>query len=84
MVRKMGDRAEIRVTAVPGIIDRDDIESLSDVLRGVKKIFIQQFEPAPLMLDTAYRSVKPYALDELERWRGVFLRAGIDCVVRGH
>jgi len=83
-VRKMGGNAEVRITAAPGIIDRDDIESLSEELRGVKKIFIQQFEPAPQMLDSAYQSVKPYTAVELESWRGVFLRAGIDCAVRGY
>jgi len=83
-VRKMGGNAEVRITAVPGIIDRDDIESLSEELRGVKRIFIQQFEPARQMLDPEYQSVKPYAEVELESWREMFIRAGIDCAVRGY
>jgi pyruvate formate lyase activating enzyme len=84
IVRKMGDSAEVRITAVPGIIDRDDIDCLAQELRGVKKIFIQQFETAPLMLDPSYKSVKPYPTTELEVWREIFIKAGIDCVVRGH
>jgi len=83
-VKNMGDSAEVRITAVPGIINREDIESLAVELLGVKKIFIQQFEPAPQMLDMAYRLVKPYSADELAGWRGIFLRAGIECAVRGY
>jgi pyruvate formate lyase activating enzyme len=84
MVRKMGDSAEVRITAVPGIIDRNDIEYLVEELAGVKKVFIQQFEPAPQMLDNTYKSVKPYPIEELEVWRGIFFRASIDCVIRGN
>jgi pyruvate formate lyase activating enzyme len=83
MVRRMGDSAEVRITAVPGIVDRKDIESLTQELAGVKKVFIQQFEPAQLMLDPAYKSVKPYPIEELEVWCGIFFRASIDCVIRG-
>jgi pyruvate formate lyase activating enzyme len=84
IVRKMGDSAEVRVTAVPGIVDRNDIESLAQELTGVKKVFIQRFESAPRMLDPAYKYVKPYPTEELEVWRGIFFRASIDCVIRGN
>ncbi|MCL2690607.1 MAG: anaerobic ribonucleoside-triphosphate reductase activating protein [Chitinispirillia bacterium] len=82
VVKKMGDKAEIRITAVPGIVDREDIESLRKELHGVRKIFIQPFVPAPCMLDPSYSSVKPYPQEELELWRGLFLREGVDCGVR--
>jgi len=78
----MGRMAEIRITAVPGIINIEDIESLTVELRGAAKIFIQQFARAPQMLDPAYSFVKPYPAEELERWRDVFLHNGIDCQIR--
>jgi len=82
IVKKMGDKAEIRITAVPGIIHRDDIDSLRKELLGVHRIFIQPFVPAQDMLDPAYSSVKPYPIEELETWRGLFLQDGVDCRIR--
>ena len=82
VVKSMGDNAEIRITAVPGIIDRGDIESLLADLRGVSKVFLQQFNPNQPMLDPAYSSVKPYGADELESMRSMFSEAGINCKIR--
>jgi len=82
IVKKMGCKAEIRITAVPGIVDKKDIENLSKELLGVHRIFIQPFVPAPDMLDPAYSSVKPYRHEELELWRSLFLQDGIDCKIR--
>jgi len=83
IAKTLGERAEIRVTAAPDIIDRDDINSLCVELRGVNKIFIQQFTPNQQTLDLSYQSTKPYPAEELEVWRGIFMDAGIDCTVRG-
>ena len=83
IVKSMGENAEIRITAAPGIVDQGDIESLCIDLRGVSKVFIQQFNPDQPMLDPAYTLIKPYGIDELESMRDTFLEAGIECAVRG-
>jgi pyruvate formate lyase activating enzyme len=83
IVRSMGDNAEIRITAAPGIVDCEDIESLRPYLQGVNKVFIQPFNPGQPMLDPGYSSVTPYEADELESMRDIFLEAGIECGVRG-
>jgi pyruvate formate lyase activating enzyme len=84
IVKSMGDYAEVRVTAVPGIVDRDDIRDLCAELRGVRQVFIQQFEPNQQLLDPGYESIKPYPVEELELWQNMFLDAGIDeCDIRG-
>jgi len=83
IAESMGADAEIRITAAPGIVDRGDMERLCMELRGVSKVFIQQFNPNQPMLDPAYSSVKPYGADELELMRDMFLEAGIECGVRG-
>jgi pyruvate formate lyase activating enzyme len=83
IVKSMGDNAEIRITAAPGIVDRGDIESLCPYLQGVNKVFIQPFNPGQPMLDPGYSSVKPYGADELEAMRSLFEKAGIKCEVRG-
>ena len=83
IVKNMEENGEVRITAAPGIIDRDDIDSLCVELRGVNKVFIQQFDPTQQTLDPAYQSTKPYNTDELEVWRNMFTDAGIDCHIRG-
>lgn len=83
MVKDMGDNAEVRITAVPGIVNLEDMGRLIPALRGVSRVFIQQFNPAKPMLDPASSSVKPYSIEELEAMREVFLEAGIPCAVRG-
>jgi len=82
IVKSMGDNAEIRITAVPGIIDCGDIESLLADLRGVSKVFLQRFNPNQPMLDPAYSSVKPYGADELESMLAILSDAGINCKIR--
>ena len=82
IVKSMGENAEIRITAAPGIVDQGDIESLCIDLRGVSKVFIQQFNPNQPMLDPAYTLIKPYDVDELESMRNTFLKAGIECMLR--
>ncbi|MDR2579089.1 MAG: radical SAM protein [Chitinispirillales bacterium] len=82
IVKSMGQAAEVRITAAPGIIDTGDINGLCVELRGVKKLFIQPFTPSPRLLDPAYSSTKPYELSELEGWRKKFSDAGIDCHIR--
>jgi pyruvate formate lyase activating enzyme len=83
MVKAMGENAEVRITAAPGIVTRDDIESLIPVLNGVSKVFIQQFNPGQPMLDPACSSIKPYGTEELEAMRDVLSGAGIPCDIRG-
>jgi pyruvate formate lyase activating enzyme len=82
IVKSMGENAEIRITAAPGIVDQGDIESLCIDLRGVSKVFIQQFNPTQPMLDPAYTLITPYDVDELESMRDKFLKAGIECMLR--
>jgi pyruvate formate lyase activating enzyme len=83
MVRSMGENAEVRITAVPGIVDIADMESLAPVLRGVSKVFIQPFSPDQPTLNPACSSIKPYSVNKLEAMRDILLREGIDGAVRG-
>jgi pyruvate-formate lyase-activating enzyme len=82
IVKKMGNNAEIRITAVPGIVGGNDIDNLLIELAGAPKIFIQQFHADNPLLSPPYSEVKPYDLQVLEEWRGRFLDAGIGCYIR--
>lgn len=56
-----------RTTAVPGLVDREDIEKISFALKGSKKLCIQQYVPHRTLQDD-YKNIKPYSFDELKDW----------------
>ncbi len=56
-----------RTTAVPGLVDREDIEKISLVLRGSKNFRIQQYVPNNT-LESDYENIRPYPADELRDW----------------
>jgi len=82
IAKAMGKDAEVRITAVPGVVAGDDIDDLCIEQSGIDKVFIQQFDPSKPMLDPTYSSVTPYTPQELESWRAKFLDAGIECRIR--
>ena len=56
-----------RTTAVPGLVDREDIEKIASVLQGSKTFRIQQFVPNNT-LESEYENIKPYSAEELRDW----------------
>jgi pyruvate formate lyase activating enzyme len=59
-----------RTTAVPGLVDREDIEKISLVLQGSKVLRIQQYVPHKTLMSD-YENIKPYSADELKHWAKV-------------
>jgi len=55
---------EFRTTVVPGLLDINDIKKMSEQIKGVKKLVIQQFEPAN-SLDESLRDINPYTKEKL-------------------
>jgi pyruvate formate lyase activating enzyme len=56
-----------RTTAVPGLVDREDIEKISLALKGSKMFRIQQYVPNNT-LESDYENIKPYLAEELRGW----------------
>jgi pyruvate formate lyase activating enzyme len=67
IIKESGLDYVFRTTAVPGLVDREDIESISVRLQGSKKLRIQQFVPNNT-LDSQYENIKPYTAEELRDW----------------
>jgi pyruvate formate lyase activating enzyme len=59
-----------RTTAVPGLVDLEDIKKISLELKGSKKLRIQQFVPNNT-LKSDYEEIKPFPAEELRRWADV-------------
>lgn len=62
---------EFRLTAVPGLINKQDIISINNLLKGSKRFFIQQFRPDKKVIDKAYMNKKPFSKEELEEFRKI-------------
>ncbi len=62
---------EFRTTVVPDLLNEEDILALGQWLKGTKKYVLQQFRPAPKMLDPSFKNIKPYNYDEVKRFQGL-------------
>ncbi|MFP4163153.1 MAG: anaerobic ribonucleoside-triphosphate reductase activating protein [Chitinispirillaceae bacterium] len=83
IVKEMGDDAEVRITAVPGIVDENVITELCRTLKEVKHIYLQQFSRETQLLDSSFAQKKAYDPEELKKWQSVFGKAGLNCQIRG-
>jgi pyruvate formate lyase activating enzyme len=56
-----------RTTAVPGLVDGEDIKKISLELEGSKMLRIQQYVPNNT-LASEYQEIKPYPTAKLRSW----------------
>ena len=60
---------EFRTTAVPGLVDAEDLEEIAKTLVGSKRFVIQQFKP-DRTLCPEFEEVEPYSERELRQLQG--------------
>jgi pyruvate formate lyase activating enzyme len=72
---------EFRITAVPGIVDLEDVRIIARLLTGASRLVIAGFRPGQT-LDPAFRSVEPYPLSVLYKMKDEAESAGLPCLVR--
>ncbi|KPK65446.1 MAG: hypothetical protein AMK73_03010 [Planctomycetes bacterium SM23_32] len=65
LIKESGLPHEIRVTVVPGLVGRDELERMAPDLKGADQVAIQNFQPDHC-LSEELRSVVPYAPEELD------------------
>jgi pyruvate formate lyase activating enzyme len=64
LLRRGGVDYDFTTTAVPGLLDGDDLEEIAKTLIGSKRFVIKQHRPGK-MLDRAYEKVNPFSAEEL-------------------
>lgn len=69
-IKDSGIDYEFRITVVPGLISKKDIEKIGKDIGGAKRFFIQQFR-AGKTLDPKYKNKRPYLISELEELKKV-------------
>ena len=67
LLKSWSGEYEIRITAVPPLVDEDSLLALLPVLDGVKRVAIQKFIPNWGTLDPSYGTIHPYTREEMEK-----------------
>jgi pyruvate formate lyase activating enzyme len=81
--RNMGDNAEIRITVAPGIVDREIINEIGELVNGVKKVFLQPMQKKRELLDPSIMEKEMIPAQEISVYRDILSEFVETCVVRG-
>jgi pyruvate formate lyase activating enzyme len=73
---------EFRTTAVPGLVEEEDVGAIGEWLKGSKRYCLQQFVPEG-SLDLKFRTLKPHPEKKLEEFAKIAGRYFLNVEVRG-
>lgn len=79
VLKKGSTDYELRMTAVPGVIDEEVVRRIGEVVRGAERFAVQQFV-AENAYSADYRAAKPYDVEELQRFARI-LKAYVEEVI---
>lgn len=60
LIKNKGIDYEFRITVVPNLVKKKDIEEIAKWLKGIKKFALQQFQNQKV-LDKSFEKIKPYS-----------------------
>ena len=84
LVRKMGDKAEVRITIVPKIITRNIVIGLRDLLEGVSTVYLQPVDfKSEILIPSFFKDVNPYTTEEIKEFQEILKPVVGACIVRG-
>lgn len=73
---------ELRTTAVPGLVDLEDLQQMAQLLRPVERFALQQFRPKQT-LDPAFAAAVPYPAAWFEKAKNILNGCGAEVIIRG-
>ena len=82
ILKQSGIPYELRTTLVPGLLDRDDIQTIGKWLRGAPRFVLQQFRPGKT-LDPLFTDFVPYPNAYLEETVKNLSGYFSECLARG-
>ncbi|MCR4423909.1 MAG: anaerobic ribonucleoside-triphosphate reductase activating protein [candidate division WOR-3 bacterium] len=74
--------AEFRITLVPGLVEKGDMEAIGTILKGAKRVILQQFVPENARLKS-YREKVPYSRSDAEEMQKTLSRFVSEVKLRG-
>ncbi len=66
LIKNSGLDYDFKLTLVPGLVNPEDIPAIGEMIKGAKKLTVQQFRPLRT-LDKSYENKVPYTLDEMKK-----------------
>ncbi|MBS7655886.1 anaerobic ribonucleoside-triphosphate reductase activating protein [Candidatus Bathyarchaeota archaeon] len=82
IIMEKASEYEFRLTAVPGLINEEDLHKIGEIVEGAEKMYIQQFR-AEKTLDERFKGIKPFTKEKLLKFRDILKDYVNFCDVRG-
>jgi pyruvate formate lyase activating enzyme len=82
IARTMGERAEVRITVAPGIVDHEAVMVLKSLLRGIKTVYLQSMRARTRLMDPSYQLIDPVPTEEIRRFRDLLGETVDKCLIR--
>lgn len=82
IVKNSGLSYELRTTAVPGLVDLEDLAIIAQRLKPIERYVLQQFRPAKT-LDPSVGKVEPYTEEWFREAKKIFQGKAGEILVRG-
>lgn len=80
LAKKVFDH-EFRLTVVPQFINKENVAKIGELLKGAKRLFLQQFVSTTELIDPSLKNNKPYSVEELGEMKKIlepyFYRVGV-------
>lgn len=73
LIKNSGVDYEFRITVVPGLVKKKDIEEIGKWLKGIKKFALQQFRNQKV-LDKSFEKIKPYSDEIIKDFQKILKR----------
>ena len=70
---------EVRITMYPPYVKEEEFDKIAKLLKGVKKVSIQQFKPQIVFID---KGIEPYKREVLEKFKEIVECEGIAVEIR--
>ena len=69
LIQNSGIDYEFRTTVVPGLITKDNVIKIANLLKGSKRYVLQNFRSNRDMIENRFKNIKPYKKEEIEDMR---------------
>ncbi len=81
IIKNSGVEHEFRMTAVPGLLTKKDLESIGELVKDCKLFALQQFVPDKV-LNKKFANVKPFSIKELEEFAKIMESYALKVAIR--
>ncbi len=66
LIKNSGIDYEFRTTVVPGLITKDNVIKIANLLKGSKRYVLQNFRSKKDMIENRFKNIKPYKQTEID------------------